>query len=121
MAPPSQVKLNKLVLTKWLIGLQVGPSSHSHWRVFLITDDAGTTSWRRAGRLEWSVASLGGVQEGRGSGHRVGIANVLWMQELPLVRHDLSGLLTVENGEVGGHVNEDAGIRGQAAGCLGPH
>lgn len=51
----------------------------------------------------------------------MGIADVLRMQELPLVRHDLGGLLAVEYGKVGGHVDEDAGIRGQAAGGLGSH
>lgn len=51
----------------------------------------------------------------------MGIADVLRMQELSLVRHDLGGLLTVEYGEVGGHVDKDAGIRGQAAGGLSPH
>lgn len=51
----------------------------------------------------------------------MGVADVLGVQELSLVRHDLRGLLTVEHGEVGGHVDEDAGIRGQAAGSLRPH
>lgn len=68
-----------------------------------------------------SVAPLSGVQVGCGRGHWVGIANVLRMQELSLVRHDLGGLLTVEYGKVGGHVDKDAGIRGQAAGGLSPH
>lgn len=51
----------------------------------------------------------------------MGEPDVLRVQELPLVRHDLSGLLAVEDGEVGGHVDEDAGVGGQAAGRLGPH
>lgn len=97
MAQPAQVKLHKLVFTtKWQSGLHVGPSSHCHWRVFLVTGDTGPTSGRRTWGLEGSVSSLGGVQEGWGSGHRVSIANVLWVQELPLVRHDLGGLLAVE-------------------------
>lgn len=104
----------------WKSGLQVGPSSHSHWRVFLVTGDTGPTSGRRAWGLEGSVSSLCGVQEGCGR-HRMGIANVLRVQKLSLVRHDLCGLLAVEYGEVSGHVDEDAGIRGQAAGGLSPH
>lgn len=119
-APP-QVKLNRFVLAKWLSGLQLGPVSHSHWRVLLVTGDTGPPGCRRAGRLEGSVSSLCGVQEGWGRGHRVGVADILRMQELSLVRHDLSGLLAVENGEVGGHVHKYAGVRGQTAGGLGPH
>lgn len=42
----------------------------------------------------------------------MGIANVLWVQKLPLVRHDLCGLLAVEDRKVSGHVDEDAGVRG---------
>ena len=122
LAQPSQVKLHKLVFTtKWQSGLHAVPSSHCHRRVFLVTGDAGPSSGRRAGGLEWSVSSLGGVQEGRRRGHGVGIADVLRMQELPLMRHDLGGLLAVEYREIGGHVDKDAGIRRQAAGGLGPH
>ena len=62
-----------------------------------------------------------GVQEGGGRGHGVGVADVLRVQELSLVRHDLRGLLTVEHREVGGHVDENAGVWGQAAGSLRPH
>ena len=105
--------------TKWQSGLQ--GSSHGHWGVFLVTGDTGPTSGRRARRLEGSVSSLRGVQVGCGSGHRVGVADVLRVQELSLVRHNLRGLLAVEHGEVSGHVDEDAGIRGQAAGGLSPH
>lgn len=67
--------------------------------------------------MEGSV-SLGGVNEGCGVRHRVGVADVLRVQELPLVRHDLRGLLAVEYGEVGGHVDKDAGVRRQTAGGL---
>lgn len=98
MAQPPQVKLHKLVFTtKWQSGLHVGPSSHCHWRVFLVTGDTGPSSGRRTWGLKGSVSPLGGVQEGCGSGHRVSVANVLWVQELPLVRHDLGSLLAVEN------------------------
>lgn len=37
------------------------------------------------------------------------------------MRHDLGGLLAVEYREVGGHVDKDAGVRGQAAGGLCSH
>lgn len=122
LAQPSQVKLHKLVFTtKWQSGVHVGPSSHCHWRVFLVTGDTGPSGGRRAGGLEGSVSSLGGVQEGRGGGHRVSVADVLWVQELSLVRHDLGGLLAVKYGEIGGHVDEDAGIGRQAARGLSPH
>lgn len=107
--------------TMWKSGLQVGQSSHSHWRIFLVTGDTGSTGGRRTRGLDGSVASLCRVQECCGRGHRVGIANVLWVQKLSLVRHDLRGLLTVEYGEISGHVDKDASIRGQAAGGLRPH
>lgn len=71
--------------------------------------------------MEVPVTSVSGVQEGRGSGHRVGVANVLRVEELSLMRHDLGGLLTVEHREVGGHVDKDAGVGGQTAGGLGAH
>ena len=48
----------------------------------------------------------------------MGVADVLRVQELSLVGQDLSGLLAVEHREVGGHVDIDAGVRGQAAGGL---
>lgn len=51
----------------------------------------------------------------------MGIANVLWVQELSLVRHDLGGLLAVEYRKVGGHVDKDTGIRRQTAGGLSPY
>lgn len=51
----------------------------------------------------------------------MGVADVLRVQKLSLVRHDLRGLLAVEHREVSGHVDEDAGIRGQATGGLSPH
>lgn len=70
--------------------------------------------------MEGPVPSLG-VQEGGRGGHRVGVADVLRVEELSLVGQDLRGLLTVEHGEVGGHVDEDASVRGQAAGSLRPH
>lgn len=101
-------------------GLQIGLSSHSHWRVFLVTSDTGHTGGRARG-LEGSVSSLCGVKEGWGRGNRVGIADVLRVQKLSLVRHDLCCLLAVEYGEVSGHVDKDTGIRGQAAGGLSPH
>lgn len=49
----------------------------------------------------------------------MGVADVLRVQELSLVGHDLRGLLAVEHGEVGGHVDKDAGIGRQAARGLG--
>lgn len=51
----------------------------------------------------------------------MGVADVLRVKKLSLVRHDLRGLLAIEYGEVSGHVDEDAGIRRQAAGGLSPH
>lgn len=42
----------------------------------------------------------------------MGVADVLRVQKLSLVRHDLCGLLAVEYREVSGHVDKDAGIRG---------
>lgn len=100
-------------------GLQVGSSSYSQRGVLLVPGDAGPASvGRRAGGLEGSVSPLSGVQVGLG---RVGVADVLRVEKLSLVRHDLRGLLAVEHGEVGGHVDEDAGVGGQAAGGLSPH
>ena len=64
---------------------------------------------------------MDGVHEGCSLGHRVSVANVLRVEELSLVRHDLGGLLAVQYREVGGHVDEDAGVRRQAASGLGPH
>lgn len=49
------------------------------------------------------------------------VADVLRVQELSLVGHDLGGLLAVEYGEVGGHVDEDAGVRRKAARGLSSH
>lgn len=95
--------------------------SHSDWGEFLVTRDTGATGGRWARGLKGSVSSLCGVQEGWASGHGVGIADVLRVQKLSLVGHDLCGLLAVEHGEVSGHVDKDAGVRGQAAGGLGPH
>lgn len=66
-----------------------------------------------------SVPALAGVQ--KSCGNRVGVANVLRVHELSLVGHYLSGLLAVEDGEVGRHVDEDAGVRGETAGGLSPH
>lgn len=51
----------------------------------------------------------------------MGIADVLRVQKLSLVRHDLCGLLTVEHREVSGHVDKNAGVGRQAAGGLCPH
>lgn len=77
--------------------------------------DAGHASGWREWRLQGSVAHLSWVQERRGRRNRVGEANVLRMQELSLVRKNLSRLLAVQYGEVGGHVDIDAGVWGQAA------
>lgn len=51
----------------------------------------------------------------------MGITNVLRVEKLSLVRHNLCGLLAVEYGKISGHVDKDAGVRGEAAGGLGPH
>lgn len=95
--------------------MQRGPSSNCYWRVFLVAGPSGG----RTGGLKGSVPTLAGVQ--KGCGNRVGVADVLRVHELSLVGHYLSGLLAVEDGEVGRHVDEDAAVRGQAAGGLSPH
>lgn len=79
------------------------------------------------GGLDLPVATLQAVQEGghRGQWHRVvlhGVAHILRVQVLPLVWHNLRGLLAVQHREVRGHVNVDI-IHGpfwQAAVGLGP-
>lgn len=81
--------------------------------------NAGHTSGWWEWRLQGSVAHLSGIQESLGMRNWVGKANVLRMQELPLVRKNLSRLLAIEYGEVGGHVDVDACIWGQAARGLG--
>lgn len=107
-APPHRFNFT----TKWS-----AVSSHSHCRVFLVIDNTPHVG-RGAGGLQGSVPPLSGVHEGGG---RVGVPDVLRVQKLSLVGHDLRGLLAVEHGEVGGHVDEDAGVGGEAAGGLGPH
>lgn len=64
----------------------------------------------REGGLDLPVARLQPVQERRHRGHRhqVVLHRVTHeggMQVLPLVGHNLGGLLTVEHGEVCGHVD----------------
>lgn len=90
-----------------------GPSD-CHRGVLLLTGDTGHTGWRGEGGLEGSVAPLGGIQVGLRWGDGVGIADVLGVEKLSLVRHNLGGLLTVEDRKIGGHVDEDAGVRGEA-------
>lgn len=63
---------------------------------------------------------MSGINEGCGR-HGVGVTDVLGVEELSLVRHDLGGLLAVEYREVGGHVDKDAGVRCQATGSLCPY
>lgn len=72
-------------------------TSHRHRGELLVAGDAGAAGGGRAGGLKRSVAPLRGVQEGLGGGHRVGVADVLRVQELSLVGHDLRGLLAVEH------------------------
>lgn len=76
----------------------------------------------RKGGLDLPVACLQAVHErGYGShGHRVVLYRVphVWgMQVLPLMGHNLGGLLTVQHGEIGGHVDIHIvhGTLGQAA------
>lgn len=96
--------------------------SHSHRRKFLVTGNTGPHSRGREGRLKLPVPPLmSGVNEGGGRGHGMGVADELWVQKLSLVGHDLRGLLAVQHGEVGGHVDKDTGVGGETAGRLGPH
>lgn len=79
--------------------------SHSHRRVLLLARHTSDTRGRWVGGLQRPVAPVCGVQEGRCCGHlvrhcvrhRVGIADVLRVQELALVGHDLCGLLAVQH------------------------
>lgn len=64
----------------------------------------------REGGLDLPVAGLQAVHERghRRHRHRVvlhRVAHVRGVQVLPLVRHDLGGLLTVQHGEIRGHVH----------------
>lgn len=94
-----------------------------YWRVLLLAGDTGHTGGWGVGGLQLSVAPLGGVQvDPLGRGHVVGgVADVLGVDELSLVGHDLGGLLAVEHGEVGGHVDENTGVWRETAGGLGTH
>lgn len=78
---------------------------HSHGWVHLLF----TVSVREGG-LDLPVARLQAVHERgyRSHGHRVVLHRVphIWgMQVLPLMGHNLGGLLTVQHGEIGGHVD----------------
>lgn len=74
-------------------------------------------------------SSLRAVVEGGRRGHGQGlvldgISQILGVQVLPLMGHDLGGLLAVQHGEVGGHVDVDvaqAPVRREAAVGLRPH
>lgn len=99
--------------------------SYSHrWLLLLSTytcdacHTCHTRGWRKWG-LQGPVGTLRRVQEGRGGRDWVGVADVLRMQELTLVGHDLCCLLTVQHREVGGHVDVYTGVWGQAAWGLG--
>lgn len=81
----------------------------------------------REGGLDLSVISLQAVHEGwyRGHGHCLmlhSIAHIGGMQVLPLVRHDLGGLLAIQYREIGGHVDIHIvhGSFGQTTVGLGP-
>lgn len=98
------------------------PALHSHsWVHLLFT--AGV--W--VGGLDLPVATLQTVEERGhwGQWHRVvlhGVAHILRVQVLPLVWHNLGGLLAVQHREVRWHVDIDI-IHGpfrQAAVGLGP-
>lgn len=111
-APPSYDTLTKSL-------------SYSHRRLLLLCTHTcyachtrHTCGWR-IWRLQGPVGTLCRVQEGRSGWDWVGVTDVLRMQELTLVGHDLCRLLTVQHGEVGGHVDVHAGIRRQAAWGLG--
>ena len=77
--------------------------------------------------LELPVARLQPIQERghRGQGHRVwlhGVPHEGGMEVLPLMGHDLGGLLAIEHREVRGHVHVHIvhGALGQATVGLGP-
>lgn len=99
--------------------------SYGHRRLLLLstytcyTCYARYTRWWRKWRLQGPVGALRRVQEGRGGRDWMGVTDVLRMQELTLVGHDLRCLLAVQNREVGGHVDVYACIRRQAARGLG--
>lgn len=109
-----------------LLGLVKGPGRrpelHSHsWVHLLFTVSV------REGCLDLPVARLQAIQE-RGHGshrHRVvlhRVPHIGGVQVLPLMGHNLGGLLTVQHGEICGHVDIHVvhGPLGQAAVGLGP-
>lgn len=99
--------------------------SYSHrWLLLLSTQTCHTCHTRytrrwRKWRLQGPVGTLCMVQVGWGGWDWVSVTNVLRMQELTLVGHDLCCLLAVQNREVGGHVDIYAGIWWEAARSLG--
>lgn len=109
-----------------LLGLVKGPGRHpelhSHSWVHLLF----TVSVREGG-LDLPVARLQAVQERGHGGHRHGVmlhrvAHIWRVQVLPLMGHNLGGLLTVQHREICGHVDIHVvhGPLGQAAVGLGP-
>lgn len=81
------------------------PELHGHsWVHLLLAVGVGE------GGLDLPVARLQAVQEGGHRSHRPRVVlhrvpHVGGVQELPLMGHDLGGLLTVQHGEICGHVD----------------
>lgn len=106
-------------------GMHTKSLSYSHrWLLLLCIHSCHTCHTRhtcgwRKWRLQGPVGTMCRVQEGRSGRDWVCVPDVLRMQELTLVGHDLCRLLTVQHREVGGHVDIYAGIRRQTAWGLG--